>query len=196
LLINLYKVYQFPYISAITSSTSFGWPVLIRYGIPYPILQLSSSQYAFATMHPTDPEVHESGLVHRGASVAEALASRPSIPWFRDRNLRKLYSVLIPAALFVAATNGYDGSMVNGLQSLNTWKQTFDNPTGAILGLLSASYPLGAILSTPVSAWISDRFGRRWSIFIGSFIMLIGVAMQTASQTGQYRFPNRCLRSF
>jgi MFS family permease len=36
-----------------------------------------------------------------------------------------------------------------------------------MLGLMAASYPLGAILSTPFSAPIADTFGRRWSIFIG-----------------------------
>ncbi|KAL7940830.1 general substrate transporter [Trichoderma barbatum] len=115
------------------------------------------------------------------ASVADALKLIPNRPWFRDPNLRRLYSILIPACLFVAATNGYDGSMLNGLQALATWKDTFDSPTGSILGLLSASYPLGAIISTPVSAFISDKFGRRWSVFIGSVIMLIGVILQTAS---------------
>jgi MFS family permease len=117
-------------------------------------------------------------------SVADALKSIPRVPWIRNPSLRKLYAVLIPACLFVAATNGYDGSMLNGLQALNTWKGTFNNPKGAILGLLSASYPLGAILSTPVSSFISDRFGRRWSILIGSIIMIIGVIVQAASQNG------------
>lgn len=119
------------------------------------------------------------------ASVSETLKLLPVVPWFRDPNLRHLYAILIPACLFVAATNGYDGSMLNGLQALDTWKLTFNNPTGAILGLLSASYPLGAIISTPFSAIISDYFGRRWSVFLGSFIMIIGVVVQSASQNGK-----------
>ncbi|KAL8366829.1 hypothetical protein RB599_011243, partial [Gaeumannomyces hyphopodioides] len=43
--------------------------------------------------------------------------------------------------------------------------------------------PLGAILSTPFSAYISDRFGRRWSIIVGSTIMIVGAAMQAASDS-------------
>jgi MFS family permease len=120
------------------------------------------------------------------ASVADTLKLIPRTPWFRDPHLRKLYGVLIPACLFVAATNGYDGSMLNGLQALDTWNLTFHRPSGSILGLLSASYPLGAVISTPVSAFISDKFGRRWSVFIGSFIMIIGVVLQAASVNGQF----------
>lgn len=125
--------------------------------------------------------VHEQGIIHPTVSVAEALASRPHVPWLYNRNLRNLYVVLIPACLFVSATNGYDGSMLNGLQALDIWRVTFNYPTGAVLGLLSASYPLGAILSTPVSAFVSDRWGRRWSVFVGSIIMLVGVILQSAS---------------
>jgi MFS family permease len=127
----------------------------------------------------------ENRVILPQASVGDTLKLIPAIPWFLDPSLRRLYAILIPACLFVAATNGYDGSMLNGLQALDTWKLTFNNPTGAILGLLSASYPLGAIVSTPFSAFVSDRFGRRWSIFIGSFIMLVGVVAQSASQNGE-----------
>src|SRR5690349_12160177 len=48
---------------------------------------------------------------------------------------------------------------------------------------MSASYPLGAILSTPFSAPISDYFGRRWTILIGSIIMVGGVITQAAADT-------------
>jgi MFS family permease len=33
--------------------------------------------------------------------------------------------------------------------------------------MMAASYPLGAICSTPFSAPIADMFGRRWAILIG-----------------------------
>src|SRR4051812_46411541 len=39
------------------------------------------------------------------ASVADTLKLVPVPPWSRDPLFRKLYAVLIPACLFVAATN-------------------------------------------------------------------------------------------
>lgn len=51
------------------------------------------------------------------AGVTAVLARTKQKPWIFDRQLRKLYAVLIPACLFVCATNGYDGSMINGIQA-------------------------------------------------------------------------------
>lgn len=40
--------------------------------------------------------------------------------------------------LITSSTNGYDGSMMNGLQSLPQWQSAFNYPTGGKLGLLNA----------------------------------------------------------
>lgn len=32
-------------------------------------------------------------------------------------------------------TNGYDGSMMNGLQSLTPWEEYFGYPSGGLLGV-------------------------------------------------------------
>lgn len=57
----------------------------------------------------------------------------------------------------------------------------FDNPQGAIKGIIAASYSLGSILSLPFIGMVNDRFGRRWSIFGGSVIMVIGALIQGLS---------------
>ncbi|KAL4967869.1 major facilitator superfamily domain-containing protein [Aspergillus stella-maris] len=116
-------------------------------------------------------------------SVVQILEAEKDKGWHMNPSLVRLYALLVPACLMICVTNGYDSSLLNGLQSVPKWEEYFDHPTGAILGFMSASYPLGAILSTPFSALISDRYGRRWSIFIGSLIMIAGVAIQTASNS-------------
>lgn len=40
--------------------------------------------------------------------------------------------------LITSMSNGYDGSMMNGLQTLENWRDYFDNPTGGTLGLFNA----------------------------------------------------------
>lgn len=114
-------------------------------------------------------------------TVAEVLAQQDKSGLGLTPALIKLYLVLTPAALVVCATNGVDGSILTGLQGIDEWKNQFGNPNGVLLGIISAAYALGAITSTFFSPIISDRFGRRWSIFAGSIINMIGVVLQSVS---------------
>ena len=65
-------------------------------------------------------------------------------------------------------SNGYDGSMMNGLQTLDQWKNYFNNPQGSTLGLFNAIQNIGTIVALPVAPILNDRLGRRWTLFIGS----------------------------
>lgn len=50
------------------------------------------------------------------------LIKADTVPWYKKPNLRFLYLCLIPAALGVEMTTGYDGSVLNGLQAVATWQ--------------------------------------------------------------------------
>lgn len=45
----------------------------------------------------------------------------PVVTWYKDPGLRKLY-LLLSTVILVSATNGFDGSMMNGLQTVENWK--------------------------------------------------------------------------
>ncbi len=60
----------------------------------------------------------------------------------------------------------------------------FGNPQGGLKGIIAAAYSLGAILSLPFIGIVNDKYGRRWSIFGGSFIMVIGALIQGFSVNG------------
>jgi MFS family permease len=62
----------------------------------------------------------------------------------------------------------------------------FHNPQGSLKGIIAAAYSLGAILSLPIIPYVNDRFGRRWSIFGGSVIMVIGALIQGFSVNGKW----------
>jgi MFS family permease len=86
--------------------------------------------------------------------------------------------------LFPALT---DIPRMNALQIVPSWVEFFDDPQGSMKGIITASYPLGAAISLPIVPWVNNRFGRRWSIFIGSVIMCIGAIIQcTAQSRGMY----------
>jgi hypothetical protein len=54
------------------------------------------------------------------------------------RGKSPLFAHLSTSRLITSSTNGYDGSMMNGLQSLTQWETYFDHPTKGKLGLLNA----------------------------------------------------------
>jgi hypothetical protein len=41
-------------------------------------------------------------------------------------------------SLITSSYNGFDGSLMNGLQVMDTWQDFFDHPTGGRLGILNA----------------------------------------------------------
>ncbi|KAH7039885.1 general substrate transporter [Microdochium trichocladiopsis] len=101
--------------------------------------------------------------------------------FYQNKNLLRLYGLMIPGTLIVSATMGYDGSMMNGLQAVERWNTYFGNPTGSLLGIMNAILPLGAVFGIPLAAWVSDNYGRRWAMTVGDAIMIIGAIIQTAS---------------
>ncbi|KAF5253152.1 hypothetical protein FANTH_1983 [Fusarium anthophilum] len=100
--------------------------------------------------------------------------------WWKSPNLRTLnFLMMIP--LLSIFSQGFDGSMMNGLQSVSHWQTYFGTPTGAMLGFFNAAYPLGGILGTFLISPAADTFGRRWGLATGAALCCIGAAIQGAS---------------
>src|SRR3954464_10642269 len=104
----------------------------------------------------------------------------PQVTWYKHAGLRRLY-FLLATVILVSATNGFDGSMMNGLQSLKYWEDYF-HPSPANRGLLNAILSVGSIVAVPFAPVLADWRGRKIAIMIGLFILFVGVALQTAAQ--------------
>ncbi|KAH9944816.1 general substrate transporter [Amylocystis lapponica] len=100
--------------------------------------------------------------------------------WWRSPRIRMLNLCLI-LPLLTAAMNGFDSSLVNGLQILPAWQSYFKHPDGRRLGIMSAAQVIGSIAGLPLSPFASDILGRRPTLLIGSVLMSAGVALQSAS---------------
>ncbi|KAL4983599.1 general substrate transporter [Aspergillus falconensis] len=103
----------------------------------------------------------------------------PKIPWWSPQ-LRRL-SFCILSLIFFSSSNGFDGSLVNGLQSLDSWMDFMGQPSGTWLGLINAVYSVGALVSTIFAAWCSHRFGRKLCIWIGIVLILAGSILGAAA---------------
>lgn len=95
--------------------------------------------------------------------------------------MRRLYIYII-VLIMTNTANGFDGSMMNGLQSLVYWQEYFDHPKGSILGLFNASMSLGSLCGLFFNPYLIDWAGRKAGIVVGCVIMLVAVALQSGAQ--------------
>jgi len=117
-------------------------------------------------------------------AVGEELASvlpQDNKQWYQRSYLLKLNFVVLSLVQF-SSCNGYDGSIMNGLQALPLWHEFMHAPTGAWLGFINAIYWLGCAVSAPIAALIANKRGRKPGIYLGYFFLVLGVALQAASQ--------------
>jgi hypothetical protein len=53
--------------------------------------------------------------------IVPAAYAKNQAPWYKQTELRKLY-FLMPFLFLGSTTLGYDGSVLNGLQAMDTWQ--------------------------------------------------------------------------
>ncbi|TVY80424.1 Lactose permease [Lachnellula suecica] len=116
----------------------------------------------------------------------DAVLAGRNTGYFANRGIITLNLILIIPLLSSYAT-GYDGSMMNGLQSLDTWKAFFNHPDANALALLNAIQNVGQLVALPFCAIARDNFGRRATLVFGAAIMLLGGLLQGFAQnTGMF----------
>ncbi len=128
-------------------------------------------------------------------------------PWYRQAHLLKLNFFVLSLVMFcklplhprepipgrklgeltsqsqqTASSNGYDGSLMNGLQALPRWNEFMNMPAGAWLGFINAAYWVANGISFFAAAWTSNKFGRKSSIYIGYVFLVVGTVLQSAAQ--------------
>ncbi|KAL3474430.1 general substrate transporter [Aspergillus californicus] len=122
-----------------------------------------------------------------GQALASVLPDHDRV-WFQVPHLLQLNLILI-VPLLSSAVAGYDGSLMNGLQSITEWKDYFGNPTGSVLGVVNAAQSIGSVISLPVVGILSDRIGRRLTLLGGAIVIIIASIIQAASvQYGMFVF--------
>ncbi|KAL7661988.1 hypothetical protein ACMYSQ_001351 [Aspergillus niger] len=115
--------------------------------------------------------------------VGEALASvlpQYGRPWYRVSHLLHLNLILL-VPLLSSSVAGYDGSLMNALQSIAEWNDYFGNPSGSVLGVVNAAQSIGSVISLPFVAVLSDRIGRRLTLLSGAIVIIIASIIQAAS---------------
>ncbi|KAJ3546740.1 hypothetical protein NM208_g1849 [Fusarium decemcellulare] len=115
-----------------------------------------------------------------GSELAAVLPDDPR-PWYRTPHLIKL-NLLLLIPLVSSGAIGYDGSMMNGLQTLPQWREYFGQPKGALLGAMNSVYPAGKVVALFLVTYVCDRYGRKTAMIIGAFTCVAFAIMQAVSQ--------------
>lgn len=68
-------------------------------------------------------------------------------------------------------------------------KRNFANTHHLKVSLFTGGAVFGAFFAGPSGDW----FGRRWTIFIGSIIFILGGGLQTGAQTYEYLYAGRAM---
>jgi MFS family permease len=113
--------------------------------------------------------------------MSQVLPAREK-PWWSTPHLLRLNLLLMIVAVSSAAA-GYDGALMNGLQSLTQWQEFMDFPTGPWLGFMNALGPIASMAGFPVASYLANRFGRKLPLYIGLIFLIVGGAMGAASPT-------------
>ncbi|KAM0189095.1 hypothetical protein ACHAPI_010240 [Fusarium lateritium] len=111
----------------------------------------------------------------------------PQVTWYKHAGLRSLY-IRMPLLMLCATINGYDGSLLNGLQTIENWRAYFGHPSGSTLGLYTAIVNIGAFSALFFSPYIADQFGRRIATALGCVILIVGVVIQAVPSVNEGMF--------
>ncbi|UPL03244.1 hypothetical protein LCI18_014178 [Fusarium solani-melongenae] len=138
---------------------------------------LSISPRLFTRFNPSNPftkfqnlELSQMSAKHNNAGQVAAasevrrLLQEDKTPWYKKPNLFKLYLIVL-----------------NALQAVDLWNKHYGNPTGATLGVISASLAIGTAAGVPIMPYLNDHFGRKFCVILGSIIVAIGVVLQTCA---------------
>ncbi|KAL4861583.1 hypothetical protein BDV12DRAFT_207950 [Aspergillus spectabilis] len=112
-----------------------------------------------------------------GGERLQEVLPQLSVPWWRVKHLLLLNSLLM-IPFFSQSVVGFDGSMMNGLQSLPQWRDFLNDPPSRILGTINAVYPVGKIVGLVSSAVLGDHLGRRLPFVTGLLLLILGAGLQ------------------
>ncbi|KAL8941026.1 MAG: hypothetical protein Q9211_001992 [Gyalolechia sp. 1 TL-2023] len=76
---------------------------------------------------------------------------------------------------------GYDQGVLGAVIGLPSFRKDFDDPYPDMEGTIAGIYDIGCFLGAILAFMTADRLGRKGSISVGSWIMVVGTILQTSA---------------
>ncbi|KAL3481443.1 general substrate transporter [Aspergillus californicus] len=107
-------------------------------------------------------------------------------PTFAGMSGRKLSMTISVVATMGFLLFGYDQGVMSGIISDEAFNNVFTatKNDSTMQALVTAVYELGCLAGAMFALFFGDRTGRRWMIFSGAIVMIIGVIIQVTSFVG------------
>ncbi|KAK6459271.1 uncharacterized protein RJT20DRAFT_14763 [Scheffersomyces xylosifermentans] len=96
------------------------------------------------------------------------------------KGTRLVYFTSAFVSLFVSLF-GYEQGVCSGILTFVTFLKYFDHPTASEIGFVISILEIGAMISSLLVAKISDKWGRKRTILMGTLIFMVGGTLQTFS---------------
>ncbi len=64
---------------------------------------------------------------------------------------------------------------------LDSFQRDFDYPDPNLVGIIASAYSMGCLLGAITAFLTADRLGRKGSVVVGSWIVVVGTILQTSA---------------
>lgn len=72
---------------------------------------------------------------------------------------------------------------MNGLQTLTQWQIFIELSSRNVAGFINALPTIVSLVFLPAQAWVSDRLGRRVSLWVGILFSILGAGVQASAHS-------------
>jgi len=119
-------------------------------------------------------------VVHN-AELFAAIQESPIARWSKQ-SLHLYFSIFV--AFCCACANGYDGSLMTGVIAMPFFENVYEIEDYPVkTSLIMSLYTVGAIVCSPFAAILSDKYGRRKSMFLGGCVIILGAILAATSMS-------------
>ncbi|KAH7099036.1 general substrate transporter [Auriculariales sp. MPI-PUGE-AT-0066] len=140
------------------------------------------------TEHADEQRVHITSPEERMRKLAAARAVDNGLDPGSWRYSTFKFHLIFLVVTCCSGDSGFDGTVMSGINAMKQYQHYFGmTDAGAKTGIIFGIYTLGSLTGAFPASYLPDRIGRRYSMFVGNIILIVG-AIITATATNKGRF--------